>query len=1450
MINQPMAAHIFISHSSADAAFVKRLSADLQRLGAPIWVDHERLKPGTRNWEKAIREALKKSRALIYVASPMAAQSDYVQDELSIAEMEGCTLLASWAAGEDKRWLDCTPLGYGKLQNADMRGEKYEAGLQELLNVWNTLPTKTIAIALTSLPEAVRPAQFGDAPRNPYKALDAFTEEDTQDFFGRDELIASLLKDVTDYPSFLAVIGASGSGKSSVVMAGLIPKLRQEHPDWIILPPVKPGAHPIDALAVMLYSAYFQQGSIKDVRADLEDEGAHGLVNRTLAIPHKPKARVVLLVDQFEEVFTQTVSEQEREQFINILTSAATEPDSIVTVILTLRADFFDRPLSNSELGKLIRGHSEAVLSMSISDLRQTIEKPADQAGLSFEDGLVADLVFDTRGQVGGLPLLQYALDQLFQQRNGRWLTHAAYLDSGGVKRALAKHAEATYNKLPSEDYQRLTQALFLRLIEPGATEQDTTRRRALMTELELPDANQTNIIQECANTFVNARLLTTNEIADGDIKTSTIEVSHEALIRAWTRLGDWLSEARGDILIQQKVIEDAAAWVARGRKPDDDSLYRGAVLEESQAWADRNIPNTDEIAFIEASTQAEAERRRQDAIIARRVQNLGRATIGAALVGLIVLILLGLSINQGIIQAHEVEQGKVQINNIGQTLSPVPQTLTPVQQTLQAGNAKIAAAQIAFGNANAALTQVVGTQISVSTKVRNSQTQNDQLQLAVISRDLSQSHDYVDRNDAVLLAIRALKSGYSQEGEAALDRSLDGYYLPQLLTDGPNNIEDVAYSRDGKFVLTGSDDGIARTWDVTTGQVQQVFKGHTDRLTSVAFAPDGRFVLTGSADRTMRLWEASTGRLIRIFSGHNDALSSVTFSADGRTILSASTDRTAKLWDVNTGETIRTFSGHADAVRRAVFSPDEKYVFTGSDDRTARLWETSSGLSLRTFSGHTAEINSVAFSPDGKTVLTCSLDKTARLWDVTSGEVIYTFTGHDLRVNSGAFSPDGHYVITSSTDRTARYWDITNGQVRYTFKGHTASARSVVLSPDGHYALTGSDDSTARLWDLTTGQLVHIFGGHADLVTSTTFSPDGRYALTGSVDHVARLWDTSSGQLIRTLSGHLDAVTAVTFSPNGQYILTGSADHTAQLWAVSTGQPIRTFNGHTDAVLAVAFSPDSQYVLTGSADHTARLWDIRTAQAIHTFSGHTDRVVSTAFSPDSKYILTGSADHTARLWEVGSWQAVRTLTGHTDTVMAVAFSPDSQYILTGSADRTAGLWDMTTGKRVRTFSGHTDRVAGVTFSPDGKVVLTASADRTARLWETSTGRTIRSLSGHLNSVNSVAFSPDGRYALTGSDDRTVRLWLLDYRDMITYLCTWLTRDFTEEERQRFQVTDSAPTCPQFADKGMPTPILPVTVVPEPTWTPNLATVLPTLTPTALDSGSLLSGTPINIALR
>ncbi len=597
---------IFLTSAPADEAFAMRLQADLQARGVLVFTGRLASVPDT-NQQSTLRQVIRDAQIALIVISPHARSSQTLKERLRIASMYQRHLVFVWAEGNDV--ASVLPETWGRTAMVDLvdaRETRYRAALDEIIAFLEA------EISVSTPEGAALPAPLGE-PRNPYKGLHAFTKDDAADFFGRDALVEELAETIerfltaekpTTPPSrLLAVIGPSGSGKSSVVMAGLLPGLQKGalpgSDAWVYLDPIKPGQQPLESL-IQAFAPLLPERSLRVIRRDLEDDSARGLHLLATQLVKRPGVKVVLTIDQFEELFTQTLSEQERLHFINLLVTAVTEPRGPLLVLLTLRADFSDRPMHYPQLSQLIEAHHTTVLPMNPHELRTVIEQPAilPDVQLLFEDNLVGDLLFEAQGQAGALPLLEFTLDQLFHLRDGHWLTRKAYEQIGGVKGALAKHAESIYTSLPSEEHRRLACALFQRLIDPGDTEQDTARRRVPLEELSFPDPEQTKIMRDVADTFVAARLLMTNKGA----RTTTIEVSHEALIREWTRLAQWLREARKDIHLQQALSEDVAEWEQRG-KPKD-RLYRGSQFKEARALTRRNVLNSSEVAFLQASNR------------------------------------------------------------------------------------------------------------------------------------------------------------------------------------------------------------------------------------------------------------------------------------------------------------------------------------------------------------------------------------------------------------------------------------------------------------------------------------------------------------------------------------------------------------------------------------------------------------------------------------------------------------------------------------------------------------------------------------------------------------------------------------------------------------------------------------------------------------------------------
>jgi eukaryotic-like serine/threonine-protein kinase len=585
-----------------------------------------------------------------------------------------------------------------------------------------------------------------------------------------------------------------------------------------------------------------------------------------------------------------------------------------------------------------------------------------------------------------------------------------------------------------------------------------------------------------------------------------------------------------------------------------------------------------------------------------------------------------------------------------------------------------------------------------------------------------------------------------------------------------------VAFSPDGKRVVTCSDDHTAKLWDAVSGRELLAFNGHTDVIQSVCFSSDGHRIVTGSYDNTAKVWDAASGRELLTLRGHSNRIESVAFSPDGQRIVTGSDDLTAKVWDAASGRELLTLRGHTKMIESVAFSPDSQRIVTGSDDLTAKVWDAASGREVLTLRGHTKMINSVAFSPDGLRIVTGSYDNTAKVWGAANGRELLTLRGHGDWIYGVAFSPDGQRIVTGSADNTAKVWEAGTGRELLTFRGHSGGVFAVAFSPDNQRIATASLDRTARLWELSlgvspdeTGGNLLTFKGHSDSVVSVAFSPDGQRIVTASADSTAKVWEAANGRELLTFKGHEDAIRRVAFSPDGLRIVSGSRDHTAKVWDAFSGRELLTLKGHNDTVYGVAFSPHGLRIVTGSYDHTAKVWDASSGRELLTLKGHNDTVYGVAFSPDGLRIVTGSFDHTAKVWEAASGRELLSLTGHDGWLLDVAYSPDGLQIVTGSADNTAKVWEASTGRVLLTLKGHSGDVSSVAYSPDGLRIVTGSWDGTAVVWEAISGRELLTLRGHSAEVTSVAFSSDGQRIVTASVDSTAKVWEAARKEQATH---------------------------------------------------------------------------------
>lgn len=1166
------------------------------------------------------------------------------------------------------------------------------------------------------------------AEDSPFRGLQPFDQRHAHLFFGREAEVSAFVERLRQRP-VLAVVGPTGAGKNSFVHAGVVPRLREQQP-WIVLQ-LRPGAKPFATLADRLRrretQTYARSGEIvsdsspshsdaaRAIKRSGEISGRHESIlgvpgsrnfarelfaaPRALslalrAIAEEEQCKVLLVVDQLEELFTMVDHEDVRARFMQAICTAADDADDPVRVIFTVRDDFLGR-LSIGPEAREALAHVTVVQSLGQAALEDVLRRPVEAVGYRWEDPeLVREMAASVAGEPASLPLLQFAGQSLWERRDEgrRVLLRSVYEQMGGVEGALARHADGVLDRLQPAQ-RRLARELLLLLVTP-----ERTRKVVTLSSLRasLPESAG-SVISE----LTESRLLSVSRVRDAAEPGPRVELAHESLIRTWATLARWLDESREEMAFLADATLAAELWEKRGRRPEelwqDDALHDA---ERTLARVGTELPPAVE-RFMAAC------HRRQNRRARRR-----RILLGSGVAVLLVVTLTAVAV--AIFVAEKEREARRERNeaNAQREAAQAQEALARQQRAV----AQREGARAALGN---------GRVLEARAKLRMALEHQD----GAAARALWWTLGTEPTLWRAEIATFGVAVAFSPDGSTVASGCQDAALClldvdtraATVLRGHREKVSTVAFSHDGKRIAAGDWGSEIIIWNVQTGQPERSLSGHDDRVLALAFSPDDSVLASAGRDRTIRLWDPETGRARKVLHGHSGGIEGLDFSHDGTRLASGSEDETVRTWEVGSGRLVQTLEGHDAAVEDVAFGPRGENLASAGNDGTIRIWDARSGELVRVLEGHTGGVRGVSFSPDARRLASGAYDGTVRLWNVASGECEQVLLGHDASVRDVAFSPDGHALISTSYDETLRLWNVDALASPKIEEGHAGAVRGVDLSPDGSLVASGGFDRTVRLWDVATGEPTAVLRGHEGAIYGVEFSPDGRLLASAGSEGEVRLWNVQTGKTEHVLQGHGAAAYAVAFSPDGRRVASASRDRTVRIWDVESGAALRTLTGLEHIIWDVRFDHTGRRVAAASWDRTVLVWDASTGALVRRLAGHEGAAYGVDFDPSGRHVVSAAADGTIRLWEIATGDS-RIVATATARLHVVRFDPSGKSIAAALSDGTVRMWSLD-GEETTVLDGHADEATVIDFSRDGERIATVGDDGTVRVWDMPSAR-------------------------------------------------------------------------------------------------------------------------------
>ena len=1245
---------------------------------------------------------------------------------------------------------------------------------------------------------------------NPYKGLEYFDEEDADRFFGREDVTEKLFEKyqtLQDSPiRLMAILGPSGSGKSSIARAGLIHKIRHsaDHQDIVF----RPGEYPLKAFTEELAK-------------------------------NNPSDPDVILVDQFEEIYTQCKDEAERNQFVRNLLHASSDEDSRVSVIIILRTDFLKQTKNHHpELYNAIAENEIIVKAMTRNQIRSLITEPARRSGYIFDTETVDRLISETEKHEGALPLLEFALDSIWKGMKEGGVQPADTLEKlNGVGGALASRAQEIYDGLASDTDRRIARRAFISLINIGEGAFDT-RQRVLLSQIVAKDESSEhvrNVLQQFSKTG-KAYFIILSTDAEGK---ETAEITHEALFEHWGSLKQWLDEKRDDLPFIHRLEKASSHW--KNQDKPDGLLWRTPDLESLKGYHERNKQDMTELQhdFFEASEKKREEIEEKE----KRTQRFRRNAFKGLAIGSVVLAMMAI---------FAFFQRDVALKN--EKIARESEKIAKQERDeadKQRANAEIQAAALSSENLFVsdkkfdALIEAIRAgrklqQASVEIKPDIKNQVKIVLQQAVYGiRERNRIEGELvsgNINSDVIFSPNGQLFA-SGAGDFIKLWSYDGtlYKAINVRQDGFINTfeKGMAFSPDGRkivfpfrFEKLRQKNGIFKVshvikiYDIDTAELLNVFDGHDGMIDGLKFSHDGKIIASSSRDHTVKLWEFDKGLMVTL--EHPNVIIDDICFVDKQTICTVY-GSTLKFWDFN-ANLIKKVDGPKGESPISRFSPNGNIIASVMKS-DVKLWNSDGKELVSIKNGNNGYMTNVNFSPDNKMIALIDIYGAISLWNC-NGTLIETLGKHDTTFGKVSFSPDGETLVSTGSNADIKIWNIKSFEPK-TFPFRT---KGISFSPNSN-TIAMANNKTVKLYN-PDGSLIRIIE-HEKNVVDVNFSPDGKLLTSDSKPLFSanyqpkrqknpktgiKIWDTD-GNLLKTIDVRdpyinipyidikrqgLYGASGVSFSPEGKVIVSSDWNGILRFWSLDgiygtilrllriskrplfdiayssdantiavaayAGQIIllhknepvpKILKGHKDQIHCISFSPDGQIFASASLDCSVKIWNLQGKELKEL--KHDAAVISVSFSPDSETILTAGID-ALKLWNLSGDQ-INQFGGTTEVRPVVyrcaKFSPDGNVIVAANEENTIELWSYDGLQMFKALKGHSSPIRDMSFSPDGKILASASADKTAKIWNLADGKEIATLR-HNDQVLGVNFSPDGQMLASACQDSIVRVWKTD----------------------------------------------------------------------------------------